>query len=72
MKKHFSSVKNYNCFGWSLHNGCYCFMFFRLAQNVYVERQTCTKGEDTEKLTFSVFFAFLLHASQAPDHFVLT
>ena len=40
MKKHFSSVKSYNCFCWSLHNGCYYFTFFRLAQNVDVERQT--------------------------------
>ena len=48
MKKHFSSVKNYNCFCWSLHNRCYFFMFFRLAQNVDVERQTCTK-EKTQK-----------------------
>lgn len=60
MKKHFSSVKIYNCFGWSLHNRCYFFTFFRLAQNVDVERQTRTTGEDTEKNHF--FYVLCLHA----------
>lgn len=52
MNKHFSSVKNYNCFGWSLHSRCYFFTFFRLAQNVDVEHQTCATEEDTEKNHF--------------------
>ena len=52
MKKHFSSIKNNNCFGWSLHNRCYFFTFFRLAQNVDVECQTRATEEDTEKNHF--------------------
>ena len=46
------SINNNNCFGWSLHNRCYFFTFFRLAQNVDVECQTHATEEDTEKNHF--------------------
>lgn len=65
------SIKNNNCFGWSLHNRCYFFTFFRLAQNVDVECQTHATEEDTEKK--SLFLCSVpLWTSQAPHHFVLT
>ena len=54
------SIKNNNCFGWSLHNRYYFFTFFRLAQNVDVECQTRATEEDTEKKPpFSVLCAFV-------------
>ena len=60
MNKHFSSVKNYNCFSWSLPNRCYFFTFFRPAQNVDVEQQEKTQKNHFFCVLCLFGFSFLL------------